>query len=125
MTKHHASLLVTCPQGHQLRAPERAIGKTLPCPLCRQMVSVKAAKPSLSDTGVMRILENFVPPAEPTPPVELPHLRQCPVCSGGVADASSVCGHCHCYVGLSPDFLREISDKPYFASPGTAKQPNA
>ncbi|TWT84463.1 hypothetical protein CA13_59410 [Planctomycetes bacterium CA13] len=138
---HSHTVEVTCPSGHLLRAPERAIGRTLPCPVCQQPVTVTRPQDPLSDTGVMRILGNQIMPIDlrqqPSPastkrdelsdtgvmrilgdyktsqqPVfteEMPTMRRCPVCSRGVPDASSVCKHCHCYVGPSPDYMRSLN----------------
>lgn len=63
---------------------------------------------TLSDTGVMRILGDYPLPANPGSSVDLPMLRSCPVCTREVPDASTVCKHCLCYVGPSPDYLRSL-----------------
>lgn len=63
---------------------------------------------TLSDTGVMRILGDYSTPAEPESRVDASTLRSCPVCARAVADASTVCKHCLCYVGPSPDYLRSL-----------------
>lgn len=63
---------------------------------------------TLSDTGVMRILGDYPPPADPESSGDASTLRNCPICSRAVADASSVCQHCHGYVGPAPDYLRSL-----------------
>lgn len=62
----------------------------------------------LSDTGVMRILGDASTNPEMSQASQIPALRSCPSCSVGISDAVSVCNHCHCYVGVSPDYLRAI-----------------
>lgn len=63
---------------------------------------------TLSDTGVMRILGDYPPPANPESSGDVSTLRNCPVCARAVADASTVCKHCLRYVGPSPDYLRSL-----------------
>ncbi|TWU39932.1 hypothetical protein Q31b_32480 [Novipirellula aureliae] len=105
---------VACVNGHSLRAPERSVGRTLPCPVCGEPVVVARPRASVSDTGVMRILGEFVPatassvPAEFRMPADQPESRPCPVCSCAVSESASVCQACHCYVGKSPDYLRSL-----------------
>lgn len=138
---------VICPQGHHLRASQRVVGKTLPCPVCKEMVIVDAssavppshlASPSrvnspvgrdstkqesisrlapapgekrdtLSDTGVMRILGDFVAPrVEPVVEDER-KFRSCPVCGCDVVESASVCKTCQCYIGPSPDFFKNFA----------------
>lgn len=134
------SMEVICPQGHLLRAPERAAGKTLPCPICRDMVSVKpktsvsesgllramndriaeiasrhkpvpaaAEREALSDTSVMRILGECLPPPPSSDPVESRSSRACPRCAHDVPESLSICQNCSGYLGPPPDYFREIA----------------
>lgn len=152
------ALEVTCSQGHLLRAPQRAIGKTLPCPICRVMVTVKprqsmsesgalrimneriaeiaakhqaiaapATRDGLSDTGVMRILGDCLPPVAPPETVENHSSRPCPKCSHNVPESMSVCKNCSCYLGPSPDYFREITNHasaPSSAPPDPSARPS-
>ncbi|MCM2368995.1 ATP-binding protein [Aporhodopirellula aestuarii] len=142
------TLTVSCPQGHQLHAPLRAIGKTLPCPICKEMVAVSECGPiakasetkpatvmrkdsvesnaqrsisrphmqpaekrdPLSDTGVMRILGDFVAPTQEIEPDNTQNVRTCPLCSCDVSEAVSVCKNCKCYIGPSPDFFKQFAE---------------
>lgn len=121
---------VTCQNGHALAAPRRAIGKTLPCPVCRAKVTVldpssrtndqdiggmsnastvmralavqQEKQSALTDTGVMRILGDS--PRLPDPPVRnSPKLRECPKCGHQVSLTRTVCNRCHCFIGSSSE----------------------
>lgn len=62
----------------------------------------------LSDTGVMRILGDYPPPADPQTSGDVSKQRICPVCSSEIADASTQCEQCLGYVGPSPDYLKSL-----------------
>lgn len=123
MTKKEM-LLVTCPEGHRLRASEKAIGKTLACPVCRSAVVVQEATPpamerdALSDTGVMRILGDYAMPSDQAEPVTETQVvegrqhveRECPQCGCGISQGVSICQSCRCYVGPVPDFFASFKD---------------
>lgn len=63
---------------------------------------------SLSDTGVMRILGDFPPPANPPTSGDESKLRNCPVCACELADTETQCQHCLGYIGPSPDYLKSL-----------------
>lgn len=67
-----------CPREHHLHAPPRAIGKTLPCPVCRAMVTVSLERRDpLSDTSVLRILgDKIASIAAKQPPAPQPAKRE-------------------------------------------------
>lgn len=62
----------------------------------------------LSDTGVMRILGDYPPPADPQTISDVSKQRNCPACARFVADTSTQCEHCMAYVGPSPDYLKSL-----------------
>ncbi len=72
---------------------------------------------TLSDTGVMRILGEYPPPHDKAAHEELPAMRQCPLCSRNVPEASTVCKHCQCYVGPSPDYLTSLNGSTHKQPP--------
>ncbi|MFG0288797.1 MAG: ATP-binding protein [Rhodopirellula sp. JB044] len=125
------SQTITCPQGHQLRASKRVFGKTLPCPVCKQLLTVplfppppsdpvasdaaasEEKKDSLSDTGVMRILGDYVARNEDASDNSLDEkarsIRSCPVCDSSLSEAATICKNCKCYVGPTPDFFKQFA----------------
>ncbi|EMI57684.1 hypothetical protein [Rhodopirellula sallentina] len=127
------SQTITCPQGHQLRASKRVFGKTLPCPVCKQLLTVplfppppetdpvaadasapEEKKDSLSDTGVMRILGDYVARDEEhardkSVDEKARTVRSCPVCDSSLSEAVTICKNCKCYVGPTPDFFKQFA----------------
>lgn len=64
-------------------------------------------KQSVTDTGVMRILGDM--PETPRPAsVAVPH-RPCSRCGVPIPETLAVCNHCHCYVGVLPTFMRQLT----------------
>ncbi|GAA4460134.1 ATP-binding protein [Novipirellula rosea] len=99
---------VQCHAGHRLKAGTHLRGRTLPCPKCRAEVVVPQPKDTLSDTGVMRILGDLAPLSEPPVAKQQPPQRPCPRCSLEVSVDLSVCNHCQCFIGIVPDYMKQI-----------------
>lgn len=98
-TKH--PIQITCPNGHSLRASAKAMGKRLSCPVCGESVNVPSQNraDSFTDTGVMRILGDYVQlPSQPTPKMEST-TRSCPGCSAQISIHGSVCKYCNYFIG--------------------------
>ena len=102
---------VTCEHGHRLKANTSLRGKTFSCPVCRLSVTVPLPDDPLSDTGVMRILGD-IPPLPPSPEPLRSQLRPCPGCGAKVRNELTVCNACQCYIGHSPDYLKELRHNP-------------
>ena len=94
-----------CSSGHQIPIPSDRVSvatvEEVWCPSCNRQVSASREKNSLSDTGVMRILGDWLPSSSGQPNVETEQLtaRKCPRCECGFRESLTVCPHCQCYVG--------------------------
>ena len=104
------TIKISCPNGHRIQASSKLAGRTLPCPKCKQPVTVPApSATAISDTGVMRILGEVTP--LPPAPERIPDSkRACPRCHRANSASLSVCPHCKCYVGLAPNFLNSLTE---------------
>ncbi len=107
--------VVTCDAGHRIHAAHRLSGKTLPCPKCGTPVTVpRASSDRLSDTAVLRILDDSGPDA----PIMKSHegqtsateasTRSCPKCSVQIGLYLSVCPFCHTYAGPVSDYWKKM-----------------
>ena len=123
--KPNTKLTVSCPSGHRLRGRVEMIGKRVKCPRCsvefdflkssdtathdRERVATPAAgdRRGVSESRVMAILGDMndlssAPISEPT------QSRPCAKCGGAVSESLTVCPHCNTYVGVMPNFMREL-----------------
>jgi hypothetical protein len=93
-----------CPQGHRLRADDRAAGAEVNCPVCKECVVIPhPASSALTDTGVIRILES----CEPDDDCETKtREKTCPRCGGHMPVAASVCRQCQLYQFPTADTWR-------------------
>lgn len=100
------TIFVACPSGHQVPVLANQSEAHVLCPQCDGAVEVPGTRASLSDTGVMRILEasDLVPMAQSSSAA----LRPCPECQTPVAETLAVCNHCNAYLANLPDFLRDL-----------------
>ena len=114
------SIIVTCPNGHRLSAPESRAGKTGRCPACGATVSIpeqRNAPPS--ESSIMRILGigetlrrnlNDPLPEEPEqttdfaenegrrePPKKTVQKKICPQCDWEIDAAFRICPKCRYY----------------------------
>ncbi|WP_146453557.1 hypothetical protein [Rubripirellula tenax] len=106
-----------CPSGHHVRGDVSMAGRKVRCPHCDvafvfappdRAVVVSSKSSSVTESSIMRILGD----ADPLPPAPVQHrikTRPCPKCSVAISEAVAVCGHCKCYVGAMPSFLREMA----------------
>ena len=115
-----SEIYVECPFGHRIRANVNLSGRKLACPKCMNPVVVPQAKDELTDTGVMRILDdaNATGPAE-QPKVTKAPSRLCPHCSAGISDSLAVCPQCQCYLGIVPRYLARLNESKASADSST------
>jgi hypothetical protein len=64
-------------------------------------------KRAVTDTGVMRILGDQ--PEISKPASGAVPLRPCSRCGVHIPESMAVCDHCHCYVGVLPAFMRQLT----------------
>ncbi len=108
-----------CPAGHSVRGEVSMAGQKVRCPRCdvpfvfappERAVVVNAPKKSgVTESSVMRILGELDPLPPPPGPQTRVATRPCPKCQVAIAETSAVCGHCKCYVGAMPSFLRDMA----------------
>jgi len=116
------SIVVTCQNGHRLRASEKRAGTIGKCPACGAEVIIPEEKtPSQfpTDSSIMRILgvgqalrkevaaydamvgnmpgrEGSLPPDPGLPPLESTR-KVCPQCSWEIDPGYKICPHCRYY----------------------------
>ncbi len=64
---------------------------------------------AVTDTGVMRILGDVTDLRQAPQPSSVA-LRPCSRCGVPIPESLAVCNHCHCYIGVMPTFLKQLSN---------------
>ncbi|MDD3589679.1 MAG: hypothetical protein PHO46_05330 [Thermoguttaceae bacterium] len=106
------SIIVTCPNGHRLTAPDKRAGTTGRCPACGATVLVPEQKNAIpSDSSILRImgvgadlrkaLSETAPEEELFSAEELPkktiQKKICPQCDWEIDAAFKICPKCRYY----------------------------
>lgn len=120
--KPESKVTVQCPSGHRLRGDTRLIGKTVKCPKCEAeftfaehklpqppAVSSAASNREITDTGVMRILNEMGELARVNIEPDSVESRPCTRCGTSVPENIAVCSYCNCYVGILPAYMQRLS----------------
>ncbi|MBR0226310.1 MAG: hypothetical protein IJL92_09655 [Thermoguttaceae bacterium] len=116
------SIVVTCKNGHRLRAPDRKAGTVGRCPACGAEVEIPKLSKVPTDSSILRILgvgqelrrkmdeydaehdgttdenaqQNTPPPAPDLPPPS--HKKKvCPQCDWEIDAGYKICPHCRYY----------------------------
>ncbi|MBQ9874583.1 MAG: hypothetical protein IJM30_08970 [Thermoguttaceae bacterium] len=114
------SIVVTCPNGHRLTAPDKRAGTSGHCPACGAVVEIPLQKNSVpTESSIMRILgigetlrrgindplpeeKKEEAPAPEAPVEDLPKRRTvqkkiCPQCDWEIDAAFKICPKCRYY----------------------------
>ena len=103
---------VKCPKGHHVRGGTLVLGKTVRCPKCHSKFVFAPTNPAdkkpVTESGVMRILGDMPQATAALPRASVP-MRPCTRCGVSIPESLAVCSHCHCYVGVLPTFLQQLT----------------
>ncbi|MDA9858391.1 hypothetical protein N9D23_09735 [Rubripirellula sp.] len=120
--KPESKVTVQCPSGHRLRGDTKLIGKIVKCPKCAVEFTFAEQKPTrppaaspaasnreITDTGVMRILNEMGELARVNIEPDSVESRPCTRCGTSVPENIAVCSYCNCYVGILPSYMQRLS----------------
>ncbi len=109
------SILVVCPNGHELKVRDTCAGKVGLCPTCRARVEVPETPQSeISEDAILGILGPHVASqkragsSQPRPPGgrerNVPPKKSCHHCNQEIPVGIHICPHCHTYIAKLGDF---------------------
>ncbi|MDG2221285.1 MAG: hypothetical protein P8L85_07895 [Rubripirellula sp.] len=123
-TTPDSKITVQCPSGHRLRGDTKLIGKTVKCPKCEVDFTFAEPEPThpvtesspsrvdnqeITDTGVMRILNEMGELARVDIEPNVVDSRPCTRCGTSVPENMAVCSYCNCYLGILPSYMQRLS----------------
>ena len=115
------SIILTCPNGHRLTAPDKRAGTSGRCPACGALVTVPEQKNAVpSDSSILRILgigeelrrgindplpedkpeekaDTNAPTPEELPKKKVVQKKICPQCDWEIDAAFKICPKCRYY----------------------------
>ena len=123
-TSPETKITATCPSGHRLRGDDKLVGKLVKCPRCQvefTFAGPTATRPAavrqppvvdnreITDTGVMRILNEMGELARVETEPSAVESRPCTRCGTSVPENLAVCSYCNCYLGILPSYMQRLS----------------
>ncbi len=117
MNRSDTKITAACPAGHRIRGGVSLAGKSVRCPNCGVVFVFALLKPfhkpvnrdppSVTDTGVLRILGDRSGGSAMRANKE-PAKISCGRCGGVISGDAIVCRHCDSYVGAMPHFMQQM-----------------
>ena len=108
------SIRVVCPNGHALQVKSELAGKTGLCPVCKAHVQIPTAEPqAFSEDSIMGLLGGAAPAESKAkaargassdsgiarPESQKPPKKNCIKCKREVPIGTTICPHCHTFIG--------------------------